>query len=111
MTGVDSNGVVPVDETADDTHGQYALVAPGVKAPFHQHFFNFRLDFDIDGGPMRAREVHNEPTGSERNGRTASERRRRSRRNRVTPSTTSLARATTDGPADVSVAFRSLTGR
>lgn len=25
------------------------LVAPGVLAPHHQHFFNFRLDFDIDG--------------------------------------------------------------
>jgi len=67
LTGIDSNGVVPVEETADDTHGQYALVAPGVKAPIHQHFFNFRLDFDLDGGPMRAHEVHNEPTGSERN--------------------------------------------
>jgi primary-amine oxidase len=67
LTGIDSNGVVPVEETADDTHGQYAIVAPGVKAPIHQHFFNFRLDFDLDGGPMRAHEVHNERTGSERN--------------------------------------------
>lgn len=67
LTGIDSNGVVPVEETADDTYGQYAIVAPGVKAPIHQHFFNFRLDFDIDGSPMRAQEVHNEPTGSERN--------------------------------------------
>ncbi len=25
------------------------LVAPHVVAPFHQHFFNFRLDFDVDG--------------------------------------------------------------
>ncbi|MFN3649767.1 MAG: primary-amine oxidase [Armatimonadota bacterium] len=25
------------------------LVAPNLSAPFHQHFFNFRLDFDIDG--------------------------------------------------------------
>ena len=25
------------------------LVAPGVIAPHHQHFFNFRLDFDVDG--------------------------------------------------------------
>jgi len=25
------------------------LVAPGVLAPHHQHFFNFRLDFDVDG--------------------------------------------------------------
>ena len=67
LTGIDSNGVVPVEETADDTHGQYAIVAPGVKTPIHQHFFNFRLDFDIDGSPMRAYEVHNEQTGSDRN--------------------------------------------
>ncbi len=66
LTGIDSNGVVPVDETAEDTYGQYAIVAPGVKTPIHQHFFNFRLDFNIDDGPMRAYEVHNEPTGSER---------------------------------------------
>jgi len=71
LTGVDSNGVIPADETAEDTYGQYAIVAPQVKAPIHQHFFNFRLDFDIDGGPMRAYEVHNEPTGSERNRKNA----------------------------------------
>lgn len=67
LTGIDSNGVVPADETAEDTYGQYAIVAPQVKAPIHQHFFNFRLDFDIDDSSMRAYEVHNEPTGSERN--------------------------------------------
>ena len=25
------------------------VVAPGIAAPHHQHFFNFRLDFDVDG--------------------------------------------------------------
>jgi primary-amine oxidase len=31
------------------------LVAPNVVAPHHQHFFNFRLDFDVDG---QANAVH-----------------------------------------------------
>ena len=30
-------------------HGEGHLVAPNVVAPHHQHFFNFRLDFDVDG--------------------------------------------------------------
>jgi len=30
-------------------HGEGHLVAPQVVAPHHQHFFNFRLDFDVDG--------------------------------------------------------------
>jgi primary-amine oxidase len=29
------------------------LVAPGIAAPTHQHFFNFRIDFDVDGTPNR----------------------------------------------------------
>jgi primary-amine oxidase len=32
-------------------HGH--LVSPGVMAPHHQHFFNFRLDFDVDGTDNR----------------------------------------------------------
>jgi primary-amine oxidase len=33
---------------ADDTaHGN--LIAPYTVAPFHDHYFNFRLDFDVDG--------------------------------------------------------------
>lgn len=28
---------------------QSAPVAPGLVAPFHSHFFNFRHDLDIDG--------------------------------------------------------------
>ncbi len=30
------------------------LVAPQVCAPIHQHFFNMRLNFDLDGGPNTA---------------------------------------------------------
>ena len=36
-----------VAETHDD-HSAH-VVAPNLVAPHHQHFFNFRLDFDVDG--------------------------------------------------------------
>jgi primary-amine oxidase len=32
---------------ADTRHG--TLIAPGLVAPFHSHYFNFRLDLDVDG--------------------------------------------------------------
>ena len=34
-----------------DTHDDHSahMVAPNLVAPHHQHFFNFRLDFDVDG--------------------------------------------------------------
>ncbi|MFN7931661.1 MAG: primary-amine oxidase, partial [Blastocatellia bacterium] len=35
------------DHQHGDKHGH--LVAPNIEAPHHQHFFNFRLDLDIDG--------------------------------------------------------------
>jgi len=66
LTGIDSNGMVPAEEDATDTNGEYELVAPQVKTSIHQHHFNFRLDFDIDDTPNRVKEVHNEPVGSER---------------------------------------------
>jgi primary-amine oxidase len=53
-------------------HGAHAsfghLVAPGVNAPNHQHFFSFRLDFDVDGaGGNRVVEMDTEavPRGPE----------------------------------------------
>ena len=45
LTGVLSLGTLPKDERP--RYG--ALVAPTVYAPNHQHFFNVRLDFDLDG--------------------------------------------------------------
>ncbi len=36
-----------VDKTYHERYGH--LVAENIAAPHHQHFFNFRLDFDVDG--------------------------------------------------------------
>lgn len=44
--GVDAVRIEPGQE-GHDAHAH--LVAPNVAAPHHQHFFNFRLDFDVDG--------------------------------------------------------------
>ena len=43
-------------------HGSYAhQVAPGIFAPNHQHFFSYRLDFDVDGSaPNRVVELEGE---------------------------------------------------
>ena len=51
-----------------DPAGHHAhLVAPGVVAPHHQHFFNFRLDFDVDGTDNRVVEhnVRSAPSGKD----------------------------------------------
>jgi primary-amine oxidase len=45
LTGILSLGAFPPGEKPK--YG--TLVAPQVYAPNHQHFFNFRLDFDLDG--------------------------------------------------------------
>ncbi len=64
MTGVLSNGAMPVGEPAPKWG---ALVAPGVYAPIHQHFFNARLDFAVDGPTNRVEEIHtvSDPAGPE----------------------------------------------
>ena len=45
LTGCLSVGAYPPGE--QPTHG--ALVAPQLYAPIHQHYFNYRLDMDVDG--------------------------------------------------------------
>jgi primary-amine oxidase len=40
------------------TQGAGHLVSPNVVAPHHQHFFNFRLDFDIDGQKNAVHEMN-----------------------------------------------------
>ena len=61
LTGV--MNVRPVAATRDVSHEDdetmFAhLVAPRVRAPNHQHFFNWRLDFDVDGDANRVLELN-----------------------------------------------------
>src|SRR5262249_17827773 len=50
LTGVMSTKGVPPLSAGNSHHSDFwHLVADGVAAPHHQHFFNFRLDFDVDG--------------------------------------------------------------
>lgn len=50
---------MPADSAGSPMHsGSSHLVAPGILAPSHQHFFSYRLDFDVDGAaPNRVLEV------------------------------------------------------
>jgi primary-amine oxidase len=50
-----SNG--GADASEHDGH-VWHLVAPNVAAVHHQHFFNFRLDFDVDGTANGVREIN-----------------------------------------------------
>jgi primary-amine oxidase len=45
--GVASQSMKDKTAAADTRHG--TLIAPGLVAPFHSHYFNFRLDLDVDG--------------------------------------------------------------
>jgi len=49
-TGTTLNRGVPDPFTGDAFS---TLVAPNIAAPTHQHFFNFRIDFDVDGTSNR----------------------------------------------------------
>jgi primary-amine oxidase len=57
MDGALSGIMLPkgVSHAKGGPHGSGHLVAANVVAPHHQHFFNFRLDFDVDG---QANSVH-----------------------------------------------------
>jgi primary-amine oxidase len=54
LTGCLSVGAFPPG--AQPSHG--VLVAPQLYAPIHQHYFNFRLDMDIDGTANSVYEVN-----------------------------------------------------
>ena len=57
LTGILSTGAVPVGQTP--RYGQL-LNEDGLYAPIHQHFFNFRLDLDVDGPVNTVYEEHAE---------------------------------------------------
>jgi primary-amine oxidase len=57
LTGIVSPQTVA--RGATDDHAE--RVAPQVAAPHHQHLFNFRLDFDVDGTTNTVYEVDVEP--------------------------------------------------
>lgn len=55
-----------IDETenhsAHDVQSHAHKVAPGVEAVHHQHFFNFRLDMDVDGASNSLVEMNTQAT-------------------------------------------------
>lgn len=62
LTGIDATATAAKDK---DVTGYDELLAPQLKSAIHQHFFNFRLDFDIDGIDNNIYEIENQtvPTG------------------------------------------------
>lgn len=62
--GVDAERVGDFHAGRDGRH--WHLVGPHVAAPHHQHFFNFRLDWDVDGQENNVGElnVHAMPEGA-----------------------------------------------
>ena len=52
--------------SADEVSAFATLVGPNIAAPLHQHFFNFRIDFEVDGTANRLVEedMHGAPAVS-----------------------------------------------
>ncbi len=58
--GVALPGAASHDPATDHAH----LVAPGVAAVHHQHFFNFRIDMDVDGTTNKVFELDTASAGT-----------------------------------------------
>src|SRR3954451_12326999 len=55
-------GIMSVKSVADGQHDPYShLVGKNTAAVHHQHFFNFRLDLDVDGAANRIVEMNSAP--------------------------------------------------
>jgi primary-amine oxidase len=67
LTGVMSTMAVTGGDGASDEVGNAEMVAPQLAAPYHQHLFNVRLDFDVDGVTNTVYEVDSvpEPPGAD----------------------------------------------
>jgi primary-amine oxidase len=65
LTGVMSTMAVADGSGGADEVGNAEMVAPQLAAPYHQHLFNVRLDFDVDGVTNTVYEVDavSEPAG------------------------------------------------
>ena len=62
---VKATGIIATSAVAPGETPEYGnLVAEGVNGMIHQHFFNVRLDFDLDGRRNSVYEVHTEPAES-----------------------------------------------
>lgn len=67
MTGIMLTKGVSAKSASDHDHESYGhLVAENVEAVHHQHFFNFRLDMDVDGAQNSLVEMNTEaaPAGA-----------------------------------------------
>lgn len=65
-TGLDATkgatAATMMDATAEADTMYGTLISPNLVAPFHSHFFSFRLDFDIDGEENIFQKAHLVPT-------------------------------------------------
>jgi primary-amine oxidase len=59
LTGVMST--MALSDGLGEERGSAAVVAPQLAAPYHQHLFNVRLDFDVDGTSNTVYEVDSVP--------------------------------------------------